>query len=880
MKRIKIVLICLGLILIIISSISIIWVLEKEDEDDPRMKYKNYFDLGITSSKKPFNTHLWWEHATYGLVLVDSANQTKLFISTDKGANWSEIDLSDNTNTYKIQAGWLDGNDLWLVMCDNDAFSDDFEVFFIELDDSNDCNPIAISSGGDANSVKAFDIFKIGANFYVYSIEDQAGTLYDVVTDVDTNPFVQKDARQLGPTVTAYNDAGFGVVIGTNFFFLIDSQKGGEKVGIENYESVAGTLGTAGIYGGIFTAYSISSDRNLAGLAYDGTGTIYTIIEKDADSKNYLVSFTSGGTSTEITTYDVALQLDRNTASGVLEKAFHITEDKIYQINTKKTTQLYLISVVPTDAVWIAITDNFLMNNDGDMFEFKDLSNKVFEAEIEHGDMMVPSAFMVIIDDVLMAEGMFIQITDQYTSAGNSDALYRGTYIKDYTVGSFPAGWIDSDGANCETTIIASLDGHRNVIQLDDQGGATRCQAIIFAFTQGLNTVLEFWCTKDSIAADTVFNFYIYDDNDLLIHLRFDNDDLDYFNGGFVSIKDNFLVANTLSHFKIILDDTANTFDCYIDDILEGADLAYENNSTSGSDNLLIETDNFDTGYKAYLTSLGISTDPNYTVGDNKYIAEGLANQVVFEGLVHEFTEKRLQDIELRSQAIEMDNIFPSGDFSGSSQSIINTLITTYASYITAGTLAAGQAMGTITFAGDYTLRTILTDFAFLNNFIWYLTPLGALQFNSGAIDSLFEINETDKVWNVERDRGERATNKVNIKGAIVNGVQVAGVGANNLEDQQQFGIVPFFRTVSWLNTQSLCNIMETNVLSRKGTQPTIPRFEHKDTSVGFIQPGETMTFQFNKSDPNIPSGQFSIHMLLYNARQGISEFEISDVII
>ncbi|KKK68591.1 hypothetical protein LCGC14_2942540, partial [marine sediment metagenome] len=138
----------------------------------------------------------------------------------------------------------------------------------------------------------------------------------------------------------------------------------------------------------------------------------------------------------------------------------------------------------------------------------------------------------------------------------------------------------------------------------------------------------------------------------------------------------------------------------------------------------------------------------------------------------------------------------------------------------------------------------------------------------------------TDKVWNVERDRGERATNKVNIKGAIVNGVQVAGVGANNLEDQQQFGIVPFFRTVSWLNTQSLCNIMETNVLSRKGTQPTIPRFEHKDTSVGFIQPGETMTFQFNKSDPNIPSGQFSIHMLLYNARQGISEFEISDVII
>ncbi|KKN56984.1 hypothetical protein LCGC14_0567060 [marine sediment metagenome] len=184
-------------------------------------------------------------------------------------------------------------------------------------------------------------------------------------------------------------------------------------------------------------------------------------------------------------------------------------------------------------------------------------------------------------------------------------------------MGSFPSGWIDSDGADCETTIIASLDGHRNVMQLDDQGGATRCQAVLFAFTQGLNTVLEFWCTKDSIAADTVFNFYIYDDNDLLVHLRFDNDDLDYFNGGFVSIKDNFLVANTLSHFKIILDDTANNFDCYIGGVLEGVNLAYENNSTSGADNLLIETDNFDTGYKAYFASLGISTDPSYMVGDN-----------------------------------------------------------------------------------------------------------------------------------------------------------------------------------------------------------------------------------------------------------------------
>ena len=65
-------------------------------------------DLSITSAKLPHNTHLFWEHSTYGLILVDADDQTKLFISMDKGDNWAEIDLSDNANSYDIQSGWLD----------------------------------------------------------------------------------------------------------------------------------------------------------------------------------------------------------------------------------------------------------------------------------------------------------------------------------------------------------------------------------------------------------------------------------------------------------------------------------------------------------------------------------------------------------------------------------------------------------------------------------------------------------------------------------------------------------------------------------------------------------------------------------------------------
>ena len=110
-------------------------------------------------------------HSTYGILLVDSTDQTVLLFSTIArlivdGSDWDVVDLSDNTNSYKIQAGWLDGNDLWLVMCDNDGTADDFEVCYIELDDSNDCNPIAVSSGADVNTVYAIDIFKIGTDFF------------------------------------------------------------------------------------------------------------------------------------------------------------------------------------------------------------------------------------------------------------------------------------------------------------------------------------------------------------------------------------------------------------------------------------------------------------------------------------------------------------------------------------------------------------------------------------------------------------------------------------------------------------------------------------------------------------------------------------------
>ena len=206
--------------------------------------------------------------------------------------------------------------------------------------------------------------------------------------------------------------------------------------------------------------------------------------------------------------------------------------------------------------------------------------------------------------------------TKPYDGLAKAPQYYTGTYnFRDDDVGSFPDGWTDNDGVGCETTVIASLDGHKKVMQQYDNG-AGNCNAYI-SITQGLNTTIEFWHAKSSIAANTSTYLYIDEGATNILVLRWEDDDLDYYDGAWKSVKDNFLIANKLSRFKLVLNDAANTYDIYIDEVLEKADAAYRNNSISGIDKISTRTDSDDTGYKGYFAAIGISTDPNYNVGDN-----------------------------------------------------------------------------------------------------------------------------------------------------------------------------------------------------------------------------------------------------------------------
>ena len=638
----------------------------------------NYTDLGITSTKKPFNTHLWWEHTTYGIMMVDSTNQAVLLFSTKArllidGSDWDVVDLSDNVNSYKIQSGWLDGVDLWLVMCDNDGTADDFEVCFIELDDSNDCNPVDVSSGGDVNTVYAYDIFKFDGDIYVVSKEERGGTVKFVGWDVDTDPFVEITTQSWGGALADLGPLTYGVIVdigggeGCYFFFDVEASNNLYLL------SFNGTIFTASTEHPI-TDVSFPSDPNQLSLAWDGVEFVYNIYEKDGDGLTYLNAWSYfDDANTNLGRYDVALQLDRNTASGVQEKAFHITEDRIYQLSSTAAHQLYLISAHDFVDTIIAITDNFLMCAGGEMYEYINLADFVYEMEIMYGSMRIPGAIMICSEQINISTGMLIKVIDTFTTGGSS------------------------------------------------------------------------------------------------------------------------------------------------------------------------------------------------------------TTEIIFEGYVEPFIEQKLQEVLLRSPAQELKRIKPEGDYIGRSDQIISQLILEYCGYVTEGTLSAGIELGQIHFNGDKSLFQILNEFALTDRFIWSLSPAGILDYNDGTVDSTIDINETDNMTLISRRKGERAINKVKIKGSIVDGDQAMGDGVDNIPNQNLNGINPIERTISHLNTNALCITTETNILSRWGTQSTLIEFTHYDPTIGVIQVSQTITFRNNKIDPNISQAQYFIENIIYDALNQHPTYIISD---
>lgn len=337
----------------------------------PYGNYYNYRDTGNTlqiseTPLYPFSNHLLWEHATYGLFFVRHDDQTKLVKTADEGAtDCVNIDLTGATSK-KIQAGWLDGNDLWLVCCDNP--DDEFTVIYVELDNSDNVVDVGDSSGADAGTLSAKDIFKVNNNHYVINFEDRTGTTTLVVWDVDEAPFVEVDTY----TTYAFVDIYKGVThLATNYYTIA-------KTATPTLHRITFAGGSIGADGTGFAAYTVPDDLSQMGVAFDGTNFLYFIAEKVADEADYLIAYSlSGNSYSALSQMNVSLMLDRNvrgtTPPFTLERGYDLANDLIYQIPAIYTGKLNLISVFNFDDAIKGITDHYIIDASGNLYETMDL---------------------------------------------------------------------------------------------------------------------------------------------------------------------------------------------------------------------------------------------------------------------------------------------------------------------------------------------------------------------------------------------------------------------------------------------------------------------------------------------------------------------------
>jgi len=691
------------------------------------MKFYRFKDLNITSSRKPSSTHLFIETSDGDLYLVDSVDNTKIYKSTDKGDNWSEIE----DRTYTIQGIWYDRTNERLYCHSTTNSNANHQMFYITL--SND----VITEMGTLVTVAwqfqvARDIFPIGSDWYITAVNEVGPDhMVQVYKWTDPNWVLDAQAEPRVDNPHAYRSY-FVTVVGTDAYFLTKETNLGDQVHLMKFDSTVPSLTT------LFSSDDYRGARTSQyALVYDDSNIIQFVLQKQGDSLYYLMAWNISDSSiTEGGVFDVSLMLDRNNSGTVpneFEKVFGISNEITYEIKARRggIVQLQDLSAQLSGNI-VAITDSFLLAvNDGtwDVYEFTDVSSEIDEIEYDYGIIGIPQSGKFIVHPDFQAnwnKGDSIKIYDQFDalefwgiikdknrddrgfyvfdidSFGNE--VYRVQYDKDYsaddldtkqkdiidnkcdfcyrsssivgttttfdykykraiaylfylgrflerqipyiepdgkvwtkaydglaknamiypgtwnfkddTVGSAPSGWTDFSGASCTATIISSLGGHRKVLELSDNNAAANA-FIEINLIQGLDSTWEFYFAKKSIAANTDLRVYIREGGTILLTFRFQDNDMDYYDGAWKSIKDGFIVANTFYHIKVVLNDSANTYDVYIEGILEGNDLAYWNNSTSGSNGISLFTDSTHTGYIGYYDAIGLSTDPTYTVGDN-----------------------------------------------------------------------------------------------------------------------------------------------------------------------------------------------------------------------------------------------------------------------
>ena len=258
--------------------------------------------------------------------------------------------------------------------------------------------------------------------------------------------------------------------------------------------------------------------------------------------------------------------------------------------------------------------------------------------------------------------------------------------------------------------------------------------------------------------------------------------------------------------------------------------------------------------------SIPIEKNMSFRFFYNYTTATATAESIIFEGIVTNFTEDQMQTVTLVNLAKkEIKTILPVGDYTKDTDGLMSQLIIDYNNYVTEGTLSDGGDLGTISLGGVHSEETIFDGCAKFDGFLWYFNPTGQLFYNNGTVDSGVDYNQASVLSGVKISHVHEEYNKIKVRGAYVDGVQVESDWQEDLESQQRLGINERIFLISFLNTVALCNTAASNILTLLAKDPLKVKFTIKDATKGYIQVGETITFEYAASGKIVASDQFII---------------------
>lgn len=195
---------------------------------------------------------------------------------------------------------------------------------------------------------------------------------------------------------------------------------------------------------------------------------------------------------------------------------------------------------------------------------------------------------------------------------------YNATYsFIDDSDGSVPTDWFDISSSGCSARINNSFNNHYKILNLYDNSGTGTAGIYTTFDTNQIDPIIEFWISSSNFHLD--YTIMLREGAIQIVKLYISSYDLEYYDSSDTLrvVSTDCFINNVWSHFKIVCNDSFDSFDVYIDSILVGNDLEYRNPVLNGIDGIIVQSRHSNDNYYYYFDAFGYSWDSFYNIGDN-----------------------------------------------------------------------------------------------------------------------------------------------------------------------------------------------------------------------------------------------------------------------